>query len=248
MRRSPALLPIAFGVFGVMWGAWQAVLPDLARHHGLTSGPLRIDPDRRVRGRASGDAAHRAAGRPHWCRMGHGDHGGGDGRRPAGGRQPSAGSRAGHRGHPRRGRERRLRRGDQRSGDGRRRMEPAGSTDAAARRVQRRWGRRCVGRGRHRGRRAPLPAGLPDARRGARSHGRPRCPFWLARPRHPRGRCRVRWSWRCCRSPRSRAWPSWRRARWRPGLRSTCASSSARRRSSVPWDRPPSTPPCCWDG
>jgi predicted MFS family arabinose efflux permease len=40
MRRSPALLPIAFGVFGVMWGAWQAVLPDLARYHGLTSGPL----------------------------------------------------------------------------------------------------------------------------------------------------------------------------------------------------------------
>ena len=42
MRRSPALLPIAFGVFGVMWGAWQAVLPDLARHHGLTSGPLGV--------------------------------------------------------------------------------------------------------------------------------------------------------------------------------------------------------------
>lgn len=40
MRRTAALLPIAFGVFGLAWGAWQAVLPDLARHHGLTTGPL----------------------------------------------------------------------------------------------------------------------------------------------------------------------------------------------------------------
>lgn len=40
MRPVPWLLPIAFGAFGVMWGAWQAVLPDLARHHGLSSGPL----------------------------------------------------------------------------------------------------------------------------------------------------------------------------------------------------------------
>ena len=40
MRPTAWLLPIAFGVFGVMWGAWQAVLPDLARQHGLTSGPL----------------------------------------------------------------------------------------------------------------------------------------------------------------------------------------------------------------
>jgi MFS family permease len=40
MRPLPWLLPLAFGAFGVMWGAWQAVLPDLARHHGLSSGPL----------------------------------------------------------------------------------------------------------------------------------------------------------------------------------------------------------------
>jgi hypothetical protein len=40
MRAVTWLLPIAFGAFGVMWGAWQAVLPDLARHHGLSSGPL----------------------------------------------------------------------------------------------------------------------------------------------------------------------------------------------------------------
>lgn len=40
MRRTAWLLPFAFAAFGVMWGAWQAVLPDLARHHGLSSGPL----------------------------------------------------------------------------------------------------------------------------------------------------------------------------------------------------------------
>jgi Major Facilitator Superfamily len=40
MRPAPWLLPLAFGAFGVMWGAWQAVLPDLARHHGLSAGPL----------------------------------------------------------------------------------------------------------------------------------------------------------------------------------------------------------------
>ncbi len=34
------LLPLAFGVFGVHWGAWQAVLPDLARHYELSPGPL----------------------------------------------------------------------------------------------------------------------------------------------------------------------------------------------------------------
>ena len=33
-------LPIAFGVFGMAWGAWQAVLPDLAGRFGLSSGPL----------------------------------------------------------------------------------------------------------------------------------------------------------------------------------------------------------------
>ena len=42
MRRPASLLPIAFGAFGLVWGAWQAVLPDLARHHGLTSGPLGV--------------------------------------------------------------------------------------------------------------------------------------------------------------------------------------------------------------
>jgi MFS family permease len=40
MRPIAWLLPFAFAAFGVMWGAWQAVLPDLAREHGLTSGPL----------------------------------------------------------------------------------------------------------------------------------------------------------------------------------------------------------------
>ena len=38
MRPSP--LPVAFGVFGLLWGAWQAVLPDLASHYELSSGPL----------------------------------------------------------------------------------------------------------------------------------------------------------------------------------------------------------------
>jgi len=38
MRPSP--LPLAFGVFGMVWGAWQAALPDLARHYDLSSGPL----------------------------------------------------------------------------------------------------------------------------------------------------------------------------------------------------------------
>ena len=40
MRRSLPPLPIAFGAFGVVWGAWQAVLPDLASRFELTSGPL----------------------------------------------------------------------------------------------------------------------------------------------------------------------------------------------------------------
>jgi MFS family permease len=40
VRRFPLLLPLAFGVFGLHWGAWQAVLPDLARHYGLSTGPL----------------------------------------------------------------------------------------------------------------------------------------------------------------------------------------------------------------
>lgn len=40
MHRSAILLPAAFAVFGVHWGAWQAVLPDLAAAYGLSSGPL----------------------------------------------------------------------------------------------------------------------------------------------------------------------------------------------------------------
>ncbi len=38
MRLSPLLF--AFTVFGVVWGAWQAILPDLAAHYDLSSGPL----------------------------------------------------------------------------------------------------------------------------------------------------------------------------------------------------------------
>ncbi len=40
MRRVLAPLPLAFGAFGFLWGAWQAALPDLAAHYGLSSGPL----------------------------------------------------------------------------------------------------------------------------------------------------------------------------------------------------------------
>jgi MFS family permease len=40
MRPSPVLLPVAFGAFGVLWGSWQSVLPDLAAAYGLTTGPL----------------------------------------------------------------------------------------------------------------------------------------------------------------------------------------------------------------
>lgn len=42
MRRSRFLLPVAFFAFGILWGGWQAVLPDLARHYGLTTGPLGV--------------------------------------------------------------------------------------------------------------------------------------------------------------------------------------------------------------
>lgn len=38
MRPSPLLL--AFAAFGVVWGAWQAVLPELAATYELTPGPL----------------------------------------------------------------------------------------------------------------------------------------------------------------------------------------------------------------
>lgn len=40
MRPVPLVLPLAFAAFGVLWGAWQAVLPDLADHYGLSTGPL----------------------------------------------------------------------------------------------------------------------------------------------------------------------------------------------------------------
>lgn len=40
MRLTAARLPLAFGVFGMLWGAWQAVLPDLAADRQLSSGPL----------------------------------------------------------------------------------------------------------------------------------------------------------------------------------------------------------------
>jgi MFS family permease len=40
MRPPP--LPVAFAVFGAVWGAWQAAVPDLAGHYGLSSGPLGI--------------------------------------------------------------------------------------------------------------------------------------------------------------------------------------------------------------
>ncbi len=40
MRPVIQPLPAAFGAFGLLWGAWQAALPDLAAHHGLSSGPL----------------------------------------------------------------------------------------------------------------------------------------------------------------------------------------------------------------
>jgi fucose permease len=40
MRRTAGLLPLAFILFGVHWGAWLAALPDLAAHYELSSGPL----------------------------------------------------------------------------------------------------------------------------------------------------------------------------------------------------------------
>lgn len=40
MRPPP--LPVAFVVFGAVWGAWQAALPDLARQYDLSSGPLGV--------------------------------------------------------------------------------------------------------------------------------------------------------------------------------------------------------------
>lgn len=40
MRPSGPTLPLAFAVFGLLWGAWQAVLPDLAGEYALSTGPL----------------------------------------------------------------------------------------------------------------------------------------------------------------------------------------------------------------
>ena len=40
MRATQSPLPLAFGTFGLVWGAWQAVLPDLAGAYQLSSGPL----------------------------------------------------------------------------------------------------------------------------------------------------------------------------------------------------------------
>lgn len=40
MRPLLPPLPVAFGAFGLVWGAWQAVLPDLAARFDLTTGPL----------------------------------------------------------------------------------------------------------------------------------------------------------------------------------------------------------------
>ena len=42
MRPLPAPLLVAFAAFGLVWGAWQAVLPDLAGRFDLTSGPLGV--------------------------------------------------------------------------------------------------------------------------------------------------------------------------------------------------------------
>jgi fucose permease len=42
MRPPLPPLPIAFGVFGSVWGAWQSVLPDLASRFDLTTGPLGV--------------------------------------------------------------------------------------------------------------------------------------------------------------------------------------------------------------
>ncbi|HEX7196400.1 MAG TPA: MFS transporter, partial [Candidatus Limnocylindria bacterium] len=42
MRPPLSPLPIAFGVFGLVWGAWQAVLPDLAARFDLSTGPLGV--------------------------------------------------------------------------------------------------------------------------------------------------------------------------------------------------------------
>lgn len=40
MRPATIVLPVAFAAFGVLWGAWQSVLPDLAGQYGLSTGPL----------------------------------------------------------------------------------------------------------------------------------------------------------------------------------------------------------------
>ena len=165
MRPPLRPLPIAFGAFGVVWGAWQAVLPDLASRFELTTGPLglmltagfavslpvmlgtgrlvdRVGPGRGIA--ITGLAMARRARR----------------RRHAG---VAAGAR--HRRHPLRRRQRRLRRRDQRRRTGRRALGAADAPHPAARRLQR--GRR-GGSGRRWSagrRRCLVPAGLPDPRR-----------------------------------------------------------------------------------
>ena len=39
--RPPPLI-VAFAAFGMVWGGWQAALPDLARHYALGTGPLGV--------------------------------------------------------------------------------------------------------------------------------------------------------------------------------------------------------------
>jgi len=42
MRPSLSPLLVAFAAFGLVWGAWQAILPDLAGRFALSSGPLGV--------------------------------------------------------------------------------------------------------------------------------------------------------------------------------------------------------------
>lgn len=42
MRPSLSPLLVAFAAFGGVWGAWQAILPDLAGRYALSSGPLGV--------------------------------------------------------------------------------------------------------------------------------------------------------------------------------------------------------------
>lgn len=42
MRRRRISLPLAFAAFGVLWGVWQALLPELAGRWELSTGPLGV--------------------------------------------------------------------------------------------------------------------------------------------------------------------------------------------------------------